>query len=79
MPEWFIELGHLPRLKREVGGGGTFYVHAHTHMQAHTHATTHACMHVCAHTHTHTHRIVYQGNGTEEKVFKKRKVFKKII
>ena len=28
------------------------------------------------HTHTHTHRVVYQGNGTEERAFKKRKVFK---
>ena len=29
------------------------------------------------HTHTHTHNcILYEGNGTEEKVFKKRKVFK---
>ena len=31
-----------------------------------------------AHTgmHIHTHTVVYQGNGTEEKVFKKRKIFK---
>ena len=28
-----------------------------------------------AHTHN-THRVMYQGNGTEEKFFKKRKVFK---
>ena len=33
-------------------------------------------MKACTHTHTHTHRVVYQGNKTEEKVFKKRKVFK---
>ena len=37
----------------------------------HTHTHTHI------HTHTHTHTAVaYQGNETEEKVFKKRKVFK---
>ena len=38
----------------------------------HTHAHTHT------HTRAHTHRVVYQhqGNGTEEKGFKKRKVFK---
>ena len=28
-------------------------------------------------THTHTHRVVYQGNGAEEKVSKNREVFKK--
>ena len=43
-------------------------------MHARTHARTHA------HTHTHTHTpVAYQGNQgneTEEKVFKKRKVFK---
>ena len=34
-------------------------------------------MHSDLHTHTHTHTLVaYQGNETEEKVFKKRKVFK---
>ena len=27
-------------------------------------------------TRMHTHRVVYQGNGTEEKFVKKRKVFK---
>ena len=32
--------------------------------------------HTGMHIHTHTHTVVYQGNGTEEKVFKKRKVFK---
>ena len=77
MPEWFIELGHLPRLKREVGGGGTFYVHAHTHMQAHTHATTHARMHVCtcAHTHTHTHTESYIRAMGLKKRFLKRERF----
>ena len=34
--------------------------HTHTHMR----------------TNTHMHRVVYQGNGMEEKAFKKRKVFK---
>ena len=44
----------------------------HTHRLAHTLTR--------AHTHTHTHTpVAYQGNQgseTEEKVFKKRKVFK---
>ena len=44
----------------------------HTHMHAHTHARTHACTHA----HTHTHTLESQDNGTEEKVFEKRKVFK---
>ena len=50
--------------------------HARTHTDSHTHARTHA------RTHTHTHTDIpvayqgYQGNETEEKVFKKRKVFK---
>ena len=38
-------------------------------MNAHTHVRMHA------HTHTHT-PVAYQGNETEEKVFKKRKVSK---
>ena len=48
----------------------------HTHMHAHTQTRT------CTHAHTHKHKhtpVVYQGNQgneTEEKVFKKRKVFK---
>ena len=33
-------------------------------------------MNARAHTHTHTHTVVYQGNGTDEKVLEKRKVFK---
>ena len=33
-------------------------------------------MHAHTHTHIHTHRVVHQCNGTEEKAFKKRKVFK---
>ena len=45
-------------------------------MQPHTHMHIHTQMH--AHTqHTHTHTpVAYQGNETEEKVFKKRKIFK---
>ena len=39
-----------------------------TRTRKHTHAHTH--------TYTHTHTVVYQGNRTEEKAFKKRKVFK---
>ena len=50
------------------------YTDSHTHARAHTHTRTHT------HTHTHTHTpVAYQGNQgneTEEKVFKKRKVFK---
>ena len=48
------------------------------HMQARTHAYTrmHACMRMCTHTHTHKHTVIYQGMGTEEKSFKKKKVFK---
>ena len=46
-------------------------------MNAHTHTQT--CTYACTHTHTHKHThtpVAYQGNETEEKVFKKRKVFK---
>ena len=50
-------------------------------MNAHAHECTHVCMHTdvhtCARTHTHTHTpVTHQGNETEEKGFKKRKVFK---
>ena len=48
----------------------------HAHTQTHTHARMRACTHTRTHTHTHTHTHVSQGNGTEEKVFEKRKVFK---
>ena len=62
-------------------------MHTHTHAPtqthtctdacAHTHTHTHACARTHTHTHTHTHTpVAYQGNETEEKVFKKRKVFK---
>ena len=53
----------------------------HTHAHARTHARTHVCTHTHththahAHTHTHTHRVIYQSNGTEEKVLKKRMIF----
>ena len=43
-------------------------MHTHTHARTHTHAHTHT-------QHTHT-PVAYQGNETEETVFKKRKVFK---
>ena len=50
--------------------------HTHTHTHTHTftaHTRTHTHTHTQhAHTHTHTHRVIYQGNGTEEKVFKKK-------
>ena len=48
-------------------------MHAHTYTHAHTCMRTHARMH----THTHT-PVVYQGKGTEEKVFEKRKFSRKI-
>ena len=41
-----------------------------TNVNTHTHARTHA------RARTHTHTVVYQGNGTEQKAFQKRKVFK---
>ena len=40
-------------------------------MNAHTHARTHTETCTCTHT-----PVAYQGNETEEKVFKKRKIFK---
>ena len=53
-------------------------MHTHTHTSTHAHRLTHTRVHT--HTQTHTHTPVayqgYQGNKTEEKVFKKRKVFK---
>ena len=51
-------------------------MHTHTHRDSHARARTHT------HTHTHTPKqhthtpVAYQGNETEEKIFKKRKVFK---
>ena len=53
--------------------------HARTHTDSHTHARAHTHTDSLTHTHTHTHThtpVAYQGNETEEKVFKKRKVFK---
>ena len=52
---------------------------SHTHARAHTHTYSHTHTHTLTltHTHTHTHTpVAYQGNETEEKVCKKRKVFK---
>ena len=43
-------------------------------MKAHTHLHTQRLAHACTNTHTHT-PVAYQGNNTEEKVFKKRKGF----
>ena len=45
----------------------------HAHMHAHTQTRT--CTHTRTHTNTHI-PVTYQGNGTEEKGFKKIKVFK---
>ena len=53
------------------------HTHARTLTDSHSHTHTHARTHAHAHTHTHT-PVAYQGNQgneTEEKVFKKRKVF----
>ena len=55
---------------------------AHTHARTHTQRLAHIRTRARARTHTHTHThtpVAYpgnQGNETEEKVFKKRKVFK---
>ena len=55
-------------------------MNAHTLARTHTHSHTHAHTHTRTHTHTHTHTpVAYQGNQgneTEEKGFKKKKVFK---
>ena len=50
-------------------------MHTHRHAHTQTRIHTHACTHIHTHTYTHT-PVAYQGNETEEKVFKKRKVFK---
>ena len=58
------------------------HTHAHTQTRTRTHASTRTHTHKRTHTHTHTHTHTpvahqgYQGNETEETVFKKRKVFK---
>ena len=56
------------------------HTHAHTETRTRTHARARARTHKHTHTHTHTHTpVAYQGsqgNETEEKVFKKTKVFK---
>ena len=48
----------------------TVCMHTCTHTHMHTHIHTHTCTHTYTHTHTHTHthRVIYQGNGTEEKL-----------
>ena len=54
----------------------------HTHTRTHTHRLAHARTRARTHTHTRARArapVAYQGNQgneTEEKVFKKRKVFK---
>ena len=56
------------------------HTHAHTQTRTRTRARTHTHTHTHTHTYTHTHTpVAYQGNQgneTEDKVFKKRKVFK---
>ena len=47
----------------------------HTHTDTHTHVRTHTCTHRPTQTHTHT-PATYEGNGTEEMFFKRRKIFK---
>ena len=52
-------------------------MHTHTLARSQTRTRTRTRTHAHAHTHTHT-PVAYQGNQgneTEEKVFKKRKVF----
>ena len=50
---------------------------SHTQARAHTHKHTHTLTHSLFLSPPHTHTpVAYQGNETEEKVFKKRKVFK---
>ena len=55
-------------------------MNACTHACTHTDSHTHTCAYMHTHTHPNTHTpVAYQGNQgneTEEKVFKKRKVFK---
>ena len=55
-------------------------MNAHTHTHTQTRTCTLASTRTHKHTHTHTHTpVAYQGNQgneTEEKFFKKRKVFK---
>ena len=54
--------------------------HMHKHMFTYSVACirihTRACTDTHARTHARTHRLVCQGDGTEEKVFKQRMVFK---
>ena len=55
------------------------HTHACTHTDSHTHARKHtdSRTHARVHTHKHAHTpVAHQGNETEEKVFKKRRVFK---
>ena len=52
------------------------HAQTHVHLLSGMHTDTHTRMHRHARTHARTHRLVCQGDGTEEKVFKQRTVFK---
>ena len=71
-------LKHLPVFKCTDFHDSTHATHtcAHIHTQYTDFQDSTHTTHMCAHIHTHTHRVLYQGNGTEEKFFEKRKVFK---
>ena len=66
----------------DMGRQTQVQIHTGGHTRMHTLTQTHTRMYACTHTHTHTHThtpVAYQGkqgNETEEKVFKNRKVFK---
>ena len=50
-------------------------MHTHTRSRTRSRTRAHARAHARTHARTHT-PVAYQGKETEEKVFKKRKVFK---
>ena len=60
------------------------HTHTHAHTETRTRTRARALTHARTHTHTPTltHTVAYQGNQgneTEKKVFKKRKVFKECL
>ena len=63
--------GHLDRPPTQVLSAYTLF--GCTYFQNSTYTSR---AHARTHARTHTHIVVYQGNGTEEKVYKKRKVLK---